>query len=277
MEPAIDQAPRGAARGAGGVGVNLVLQGFGWIFDSKHWTTSLRGTGVLDALTQHLILTGVSLVVVILIAVPLGLYIGHTGKGRSVAIVTSNVARALPTLGLLALLIVPLTGVIIGRSGYLPDVIVFVILGIPPLLAGVYSGLESVDRLTIDAARATGMTELQVLLKVEIPLGIQLIIGGLRSTSLQIIATVTIASLYGAVTLGSFILTGLAANDYVEMTAGAILVAALALIVDGLFAIVQRFAVPRGVSRGSTGRRNTTARDRKRSVALTRTPIKEGN
>lgn len=257
--------------------MNLVLQGFAWIFDSRHWTTSARGTGIADALIQHLILTGISLVIVILIAVPLGLFIGHTGKGRSIAIATSNVARALPTLGLLALLIVPLTGVIVGRSGYLPDVIVFVLLGIPPLLAGVYSGLESVDRLTIDAARATGMTELQVLFKVEIPLGIQLIIGGVRSASLQIVATVTIASLYGAVTLGSFILTGLAANDYVEMAAGAIMVAALALIVDGLFAVVQRFAVPRGVSRGSTGRRNTTARGRQHSIAPQRTPIKEGN
>jgi osmoprotectant transport system permease protein len=257
--------------------MNLILQGFAWIFDSANWTTTARHNGIADALGNHLLLTGISLVLTILIAVPLGFYVGHTGKGRRLAIGASNVARALPTLGLLSLLLIPLTGVIFIRSGYLADVIVFVLLGIPPLLAGVYAGLESVDRATIDAARAIGMTEWQILVKVEIPLGMQLIIGGLRSTSLQIIATVTIASLYTTVTLGSFILSGLAQNDGVQITAGAILVAALALIVDGLFAIVQRFAVPRGVSRGSTGRRNTTARDRKRSVALTRTPIKEGN
>lgn len=257
--------------------MNFFIQGIAWIFTESHWTTTARQTGISDALTQHLILTGISIALTIIIAVPLGLFIGHTGKGRTFAIVSSNVARALPTLGILALLIVPLTGVIVIRSGYLPDVIVFVILGIPPLLAGVYAGLESVDRATIDAARAIGMTEWQILFKVEIPLGVQLIIGGLRSTSLQIIATVTIVSLYNTVTLGSFILSGIAQRDYVQMTAGAILVAALALIVDGLFAIVQRFAVPRGVSRGSTGRRNTTARGRTSSAAPTRTPIKEGN
>jgi osmoprotectant transport system permease protein len=257
--------------------VNIIGGGFAWIFDGAHWTTSARQTGIPDALVQHLALTGLSLLFTIIIAIPLGLFIGHTGRGRSVAIVSSNVARALPTLGVLALLIIPLTGVTFIAPGYLPDLIVFVILGIPPMLAGVYAGLESVDRVTIDAARAIGMTEFQILIKVEIPLGARLIIGGLRSTSLQIIATVTVAALYGQVNLGTYIASGLAQSDYIQMAAGAILVAALALIVDGLFAIVQRFAVPRGVSRGSTDRRNTTARGRKIFVAPTGTPIKEGN
>jgi osmoprotectant transport system permease protein len=257
--------------------MNLIGQGFGWIFDSAHFTTTANGTGIFDALLQHLILSGLSILFAVIIAVPLGLFIGHTGKGRGVAIVASNVARALPTLGLLALLVPFLLNVDFIQRGYLPYVIVFVILGIPPLLAGAYAGLESVDRQTIDAARAIGMTELQILVKVEIPLGIALIVGGLRASSLQIIATVTIASLYGQVSLGTFIANGLAQADYVEMTAGAILVAALALIIDGVFAIVQRFAVPRGVSRGTTERRNTTARGRKALAAQPGTPIKEGN
>jgi osmoprotectant transport system permease protein len=257
--------------------MNLIVQGFAWIFDGAHWRTTSLQTGVSDALAQHLALSGLSLVATLIIALPLGLFIGHTGKGRSFAIVASNVARALPTLGVLALIIIPLSGVVFIAPGYLPDIIVFVILGIPPLLAGVYSGLESVDRATIDAARAIGMTELQILFKVEIPLGARLIVGGVRSTSLQIISTVTIAALYGQVNLGTFILSGLETADYVKMTAGAIMVAALALIVDGLFAIGQRFAVPRGVSRGTTDTRRNTARGRKIFVAPTGTPIKEGN
>ncbi|HEY5320616.1 MAG TPA: ABC transporter permease [Galbitalea sp.] len=256
--------------------MNLIIQGFQWIFDGAHWTTSALQTGIGYALAQHLLLTGISLALTIVIAVPIGLYIGHTGKGRGAAIVLSNVARALPTLGVLALLVIPLTGVDFIHPGYLADIIVFVILGIPPLLAGVYAGLESVDRATIDAARAIGMTELQILTKVEIPLGAQLIVGGLRATTLQIIATVTIAALYTQVNLGTFIASGLASNNYQELVAGAILIAALALIVDGILAIVQRFAVPRGVSRGTTERRNT-ARGRKISVASIGTPIKEGN
>jgi osmoprotectant transport system permease protein len=254
--------------------VSLIIQAFAWLFNPLHYKTTSLITGIPDALVQHLILTGLSLVVAVIIGIPLGLYIGHTGKGRSIAIVVSNAARALPSLGLLALLITVLPLVPWLPTGYLPNIIVFAVLGIPPLLAGAYSGLESVDRTTIDAARAVGMTEWQVLTKVEIPLGAELLVGGLRSSALQIIATVTIASLYGQLSLGTFIASGLAQHDYVQMMAGAILVAALALIVDGLLAIVQRFVVPRGVSRGTTKKRNTA---RGRTIAAPpRTPITEG-
>jgi osmoprotectant transport system permease protein len=143
------------------------------------------------------------------------------------------------------------------------------------MLAGGYAGLESVDRQTIDAARAVGMTEWQVLTKVEIPLGMQLIFGGIRSAILQIIATVTVGSLFGLTSLGTYLTSGLAQNDYVQLLAGAILVAALALLVDGILAIVQRFVVPRGVSRGSAKKRNTA---RGAGIAATPgTPIMEGN
>jgi osmoprotectant transport system permease protein len=255
--------------------MNLIFQAIAWIFDPAHQRTTANGTGISDALVQHLILTGVSLGLTILIALPLGLYIGHTGRGRNVAIIASNVTRAFPSLGILAILLVALTNVHFLPFGYLPDVIVFTVLGIPPLLAGAYAGLESVDRQTIDAARAIGMTEWQILVQVEIPLGIQLLLGGFRSATLQIIATVTIASLYGQISLGTYIANGLAQADYVQMVAGAILVAALALIVDGLLALVQRFVVPRGVSRGTTKTRNTASGGS--LAANPGTPIMEGN
>jgi osmoprotectant transport system permease protein len=254
--------------------VSLIIQALAWIFDAAHWTTTAQLTGIGDALAQHLALTGLSLAVAIVIALPLGFYIGHTGKGRSVAIISSNIARAVPTLGLLSILILPLESVIFIAPLYLPAMIVFALLAIPPLLAGGYAGIESVDRQTIDAARAVGMTEWQVLTKVEIPLGMQLIFGGLRSSILQIIATVTVGSLYGLVSLGTYLTNGLAQNDNVQLLAGAILVAALALVVDGILVIIQRFVVPRGVSRGTTKKRNTA---RGRGLAANpRTPITEG-
>lgn len=237
--------------------MNLIAQAFAWIFDGVHWSTTALGTGIPDALVQHLILSGVSLLVAMIIALPLGFYIGHSGKGRAVAIVASNIARALPSLGLLSILLITITDPPFLPTGYLANVIVFVLLGIPPLLAGAYAGLEQIDRATIDAARAIGLTEMQILFKVEIPLGAELIVGGIRSAALQIVATVTIASVYGLVSLGSYIEGGYQQGDYVEMTAGAILVAALALIVDGVLATVQRFVVPRGVSRRSSKTKNT--------------------
>lgn len=255
--------------------MNLIGQGFAWIFDPAHWQTTALSVGIGPALVQHLILTGLSLLFTIVIAIPLGFYIGHTGKGRNFAIIVSNVARAIPTLGLLCLLILLVPALPQLPYLYVPDVIVFTVLGIPPLLAGAYAGLESVNRDTIDAARAVGMTEWQILFKVEIPLAAGLIMGGLRATTLQIVATVTVASLVGSISLGSFINDGLAQGDYVKMTAGAILVAALALILDGLLAIAQRFAAPRGVSRGA-GKYKNTARGAKPAAAPPRTPITEG-
>lgn len=257
--------------------MSLIVQGFLWILVPAHWSTSAMSAGIGDALAQHLALSGLSLVLAVLIALPLGLYIGHTGKGRNVAIVSSNIARAVPTLGLLSILLLYLPDVPFLPSGYTPDIVVFALLAIPPLLAGSYAGLEAIDRQTIDSARAIGMTEWQILTKVEVPLGIALIIGGVRSSALQIVATVTIAPLFTQVTLGTFIADGLAQADYVKVVAGAILVAALALIVDGILAVVQRLVVPRGVSRGPTKEKRNTARGSATPVANLGTPIQEGN
>jgi osmoprotectant transport system permease protein len=245
----------------------LFLQAIRWILDPGHWSVVNFQAGIAEELGDHLWLTFLALLFTAAIALPAGLYIGHTGRGRTVAVVIANVVRAVPTLGLLAVLL-------IVWLALPPTVFVFVLLGVPPLLAGAYAGLESVDRQTVDAARAVGMTEWQILLRVEVPLAAPLILGGLRSSTLQIIASVTLVSNFGINSLGDFILGGLAANDFVEMTAGAILVTVLALLVDGLLAVLQRLAAPRGVSRG---RGSSTARDWRSPVASTGAPISEGN
>lgn len=246
----------------------LFLQGIAWILDRANWVTVNAGLGIAGHLAAHLFLTLVSLLVAAVIAVPIGLAIGHTGRGRGGAILIGNVVRAFPTLGLLSILL------LIFGLGLPPTVLVFVLLAIPPLLAGAYAGIESVDRQTIDAARAIGMTEWQVLGRVEIPLAAPLLLGGLRSATLQLIATVTLVSNFGSDSLGQFIISGAATQDYVQMVGGSILVTVLALLADAVLALAQRFTVPRGVSRGA-GR--TAARGRRVLTAPTGAPIPEGN
>ncbi|MFD1722197.1 ABC transporter permease [Amnibacterium endophyticum] len=267
LDPA--QAAGGPGRRDRGAGrLMLFVQAVQWILDPANWASVNFGPGILDALGAHLLLTGLSVLVVALVALPIGLYIGHTGRGTRYAVVVANVVRAFPTLGLLALLFIAFT------LGIGPAVFVFVLLGVPPLLAGAYSGLAAVDRQTIDAARAMGFTEWQILLRVELPLAAPLILGGLRSTVLQIIASVTLVSQVGLVSLGLFIIGGQASRDYVQVVAGSILVTVLALLVDGILAVVERAAAPRGVSRGAE---RTTARSRRSRVAPTRAPAPEGN
>jgi osmoprotectant transport system permease protein len=247
----------------------LILQGIAWIFDPANWNSVNSGPGIGGELAAHLFLTVISLAVAVVIAVPLGLAIGHTGRGRGGAILIGNVVRAFPTLGLLSILLLLL------GLGLLPTVLVFVLLGVPPLLAGAYAGVESVDKQTVDAARAVGMTEWQVLTAVEIPLAAPLLLGGLRSAALQIIATVTLVSNFGTDSLGQFIISGASTQDYVQMVGGSILVTVLALLADAVLALAQRFTVPRGVSRGTDGR--TTARGRRILTAPSGAPISEGN
>ena len=129
-------------------------------------------------------------------------------------------------------------------------IIAFVILGIPSILAGAYSGLQAIDRRTIDAARAIGMTEWQILWKVEIPLGLPLLIGGVRNATLQVVATVTLAAYVGLGGLGYGIIQGLPLRRFDQMLGSAILIAVLALVLDVLFALIQRAVVPPGVAAG---------------------------
>jgi osmoprotectant transport system permease protein len=218
--------------------VNLFLDGIGWILDPANWT----GPGSIPIrIAQHIAISAIVLVVAAAIALPLGGLVGHTGRGKDLAVMVSGGLRALPTLGVLTLF-----GIWIG-IGLSAPIIALVILAIPPLLAGAYAGFEAVDRRTIDAARAMGMREDQIVGKVELPLGMPILVGGIRSATLQIIATATLAAYVADFGLGRFIFEGLKTRDYAEMLGGSILVIILALVVDGCFAITQRLVVPAGV------------------------------
>jgi osmoprotectant transport system permease protein len=251
--------------------MSYFLDALAFIFDAANWAGD---KGIAARLAQHLLITGVSVVVAAAIAIPLGLFIGHTGRGRGFVIGFTGAARALPTFGVLTFFI--LLGTQFGAGLSLtPVIIVLVMLAVPPLLAGAYAGVEAVDRLTVDASRAQGMTEWQILTRVELPLALPLLVGGVRSATLQVVATATIAAYYAQGGLGRYLIEGVQSRDYLRAVIGAILVAALALLLDAAFATIQRLVAPRGVSRGAT-RPGSTARRSPRSLDATRTPVTEG-
>ena len=220
-----------------------------WLTDPAHWSGD---DGVLRRLVEHLEYSLVAVLIAAVVAIPLGLFVGHTGRGRFAVVNAAGAARAIPSLGLLFI-----AGMFVGPrlSGdaafVLPCELVLVVLAIPPILAGTYSGVEEVDPAARDAAKGMGMRGTEVLTKVELPCALPLIFSGLRSATLQVVATATIAATVGLGGLGRFLIDGLSVRDYDQMAAGAVLVAALALAVDVVFALVQRYAV----SPGLTGRR----------------------
>lgn len=189
--------------------------------------------GILARLQEHLGYSLLAVAIAGLIAVPIGLYIGHTGRGSVFAVGLANVLRALPSLGLMTLLVLTM------GLGLFPPVIALVVLAIPPILAGVYAGVQNVDRNTVDASRAMGMRERQIVLGVEIPIAMPLIIGGFRSATLQVIATATIAAYVNLGGIGRYIFDGLAVYDYGRVLVGAVLVTALAIVVDGVLAWIE--------------------------------------
>jgi osmoprotectant transport system permease protein len=222
---------------------------FNWLTDAAHWSGD---DGVPHRLFEHLEYSLVAVLIAAVIAIPLGLYVGHTGRGRFVVVNAAGAARAIPSLGLLFISVMWVGPRLSGDAAFvIPCEIVLVVLAIPPILAGTYSGVEEVDSAARDAAKGMGMRGTEVLTKVELPCALPLIFSGVRSATLQVVATATIAATVGLGGLGRFLIDGLSVRDYDQMAAGAVLVAGLALAVDVVFAVVQRYAV----SPGLTGRR----------------------
>ena len=220
--------------------MNLISKALEWISAAEQWQGD---SGLQVLLGQHLLYTALAVLLASLVAIPAGWAIGHTGKGREIAVATAGIARAVPSFGLLILLVL-LFGVLHKPEAAL---VTFVVLAIPSLLAGAYTGFEAIDRKTIDAARAMGMTEWQILFKVEIPLGLGLLVGGIRSAVLQVVATVTIAAYVNLGGLGLPIISGLNLRRFDMVLGGALLVAALALLLDLVLALAQKAAEPRGL------------------------------
>ena len=216
---------------------NPYLGSLEWLVDPLRWSGP---SGIPMRTAEHLGYTVLGVLVAALIAVPVGLYVGHTGRFKSLAVGASGMARALPTLGL-----VTLFALLIG-IGLTAPLLSFVILAIPSLLAGAYSAVEAADPATVDAARAQGMTEAQILARVEIPLGMPLLIGGFRGATVQVVSTAMLAAYVGNGGLGRYIFQGLGSQDYPQMIAGSLLVIVLALVLDLALLLLQRLTAPRG-------------------------------
>jgi osmoprotectant transport system permease protein len=239
----------------------MIANVFNWLTDSAHWRNAHGVTGIAGQLQAHVTYSFVAVLIALAIALPLGLLLGHTGKGTFL-VTAANTLRALPTVGVLVLLTVMISPNFHGRTdfGYLiPTEIVLVLLAVPPILSNTYAGVQNVDSAARDAASAMGMTGSQVLRQVEFPCSLPLIFSGLRSATLQVIATATIASYLPLGGLGRFIYDGLAQQDFPQMIGGGVLVALLALLTDVALAFIQRHVVSRGISgRFSSGSKSAT-------------------
>ena len=218
--------------------MDIVTRAVDWFGTAANWT----GTdGIPNRLGEHLYYSGLSLLIAALIALPLGLFVGHTGRGAFLAVNSGNAARALPTVGLLGLCVV------IFGIGLKPTLLPLIALAIPPILVNTYAGVRQVDAQLRDAASGMGMKGWQVLFQVEVPVALPLIILGLRTAAVQIVSTATIAAYVGLGGLGRYIFDGLARQQYEVMIGGAVLSVLLALGTEALFIGVQRLIVSPGV------------------------------
>jgi osmoprotectant transport system permease protein len=218
--------------------VNLLHFLNAFLHTSAYWHGQ---DSVWQRLVQHIEYSAIALAAATLLAFPLGCLTGHTGRGGSFVSVLATSARALPTFGLLVLL------VIVMGIGFLPVAIPLIALAVPPILLATYVGIRGVDPAVVDAARGLGMRPMQILLQVEIPAALPSILNGLRSAAVQIVATATIAAYVSFGGLGRYIVDGLSEYDYVQVVGGAVLVALLSIAVLGLFAVVKRVVISPGI------------------------------
>jgi osmoprotectant transport system permease protein len=210
--------------------------------ESRAGGARIGGAENLPLLREHLKVTGAAMAIAIAIALPLGLWLGHSGRGAFLTITTSNVGRAVPSVALIALFVAffPET------SAFLNVTIALALLAIPPILTNAYVGVQQVDREATDAARGMGMSGMQIVRSVEFPLALPLIFGGIKTSTVNVIATATIAPLVGVLTLGDPIISGTVYGRPGQIGAS-IMVALLAVLAELSLSLVQRLATPTGV------------------------------
>ncbi|WP_373456454.1 ABC transporter permease [Corynebacterium sp. 70RC1] len=226
--------------------MNLFAQALDWLMEPANWAGA---AGIWARLGEHLLLSAAAVLLAACIALPLGLYVGHTGRGAGVVGAIVGAARAIPTLGLLTL-----AGLFLGIGVGAP-LVALVVLALPSVLAGAYAGVQSADVRSVGAAKAIGMTGWQVLSRVEVPLGLPVLLDGLRAATLQVVATATLAAYTADVGLGRFLFSGLKSRDYPLMLAAALLVAFVALILEIAFAALQKTAASRTQNQQSESRK----------------------
>jgi osmoprotectant transport system permease protein len=222
-----------------------------WFADPAQWSGP---DGIPQRLLEHVQLSAESVAIGALIALPIGIALGHYGRFGNLAINVSNVGRAVPSFGLLVIAFQ------VFGLGNLPIVISLAALAIPPIVTNSYVALDEVDRDIKEAARGMGYRELAQLLRVELPLAVPLVMAGIRTSAVQVVATATLAAIIAGGGLGRYVIDGLAQQDYTKLFAGAVLVAILALATELSLSGVERLLVPRGMRllRAPASQRATT-------------------
>ena len=213
-----------------------------WFTDPINWSGS---DGIPVRIGEHLVLAGIPLLLAVAVALPVGLYIGHTGRLSGLAINVSNIGRAIPTLAILVIawLLLSRPLVELGLRSDAAEIttgVAMMALALPPIVTNTYVGLSAVDRDLVEAARGMGMTGRQVLLRVELPVALPVVLAGLRTAAVQVVATATLGAVLGTGGLGRYLIDGIAQRRYEEMFAGAVLVALLAILTELAFAALQR-------------------------------------
>jgi osmoprotectant transport system permease protein len=237
------------------------MQTFGdvvqWLTDPGHWGGP---TGILTRVVQHLEISLVALAIAAAVAIPIGLFVGHARRLEFLAVSIANLGRAVPSFAILVLAYLAFLQLAPSLAfGFGPTVVALFLLAIPPIVTNSYVGVQDVDADTVEAARGVGMSERDVLLRLELPLAAPLIMAGVRTAAVTVVATATLAALIGGGGLGRFIIDGFHTNDTVMIVSGAVLVAGLSILTEAAFALIERAVRPRTVSRGRTVRAASTA------------------
>jgi osmoprotectant transport system permease protein len=226
-----------------------------WLAQPDRWSGP---DSIPVRLTEHVILSGLPILVALALAVPVGLAIGHSGRFRLLVVTLANIGRALPTFALLVIFLPLVLRLGLGL-GFWPTFVPLLLLAIPPILVSTYVAIDEVDRDVREAARAMGMRPLQLLWRIELPLGLPLIVAGVRIAAVQVIATATLGAIVASGGLGRYIVDGLALRENERIVVGAVLVAALALLTDRALRTLERRAGPRPAKAGD-GQREALAR-----------------
>jgi osmoprotectant transport system permease protein len=217
-----------------------------WLSDPENWSGP---NGVPTRVVEHVWMSAVSVVIAIVIAVPLGVWIGHFRRAEFLVASIANLGRAIPSFAILSIVFqVMLSYFQAAAFGFWPTVIALVLLSVPPVVTNAYVGIRDVDAATVEAARGMGMAERQVIRRLELPLASPLIVAGIRTAAVQVVATATLAALIAGGGLGRYIVDGFAQGDTGMILAGAVLVGLLAVATELVFAGLERLAAPRTTS-----------------------------
>ena len=223
--------------------MNGLLEGLQWLVDPANWSGV---DGIPARVWEHVQLSVIALVIATLIAVPIGLWIGHTRRGQFWTVQLANVGRSIPSLAILSIMFLIAVKEFPSLAfGFLPTIVALTLLGIPVILINTYVGIQQVDPDTVEAARGMGMNGRQVLFKLEVPMATPLIMTGLRLAAVQIVATAGLAALIAGGGLGRYIVDGFALRENDKIVAGAILVAVLSLLTDLAFSLLARATSPK--------------------------------